>query len=194
MGHFLSTEFNNARLGVGDFFGGLTGLTGDMGEDKQKWSDYWGHFKGFWTGKEFDDQPTAAQTAAQQLKTMQQLNDPNNAINSRNWKSITTFGSNAAYGGQTNLTGVPKPSDLLSISDPQTKVISSIVRGNNRTNFNIMKNNFDMASSNSLSSSTGGAGASINSAGGQGPEISQDPNIKGIDTSSAQSISTGTSS
>lgn len=130
----------------------------------------------------------------QQHDNLIRAQDPNQSWNLSNWKSVSGKVSNVSYSGQSSIGGAVKPSDLMSISDPNTKIINSTVRGSASTLWGIGKDHMDTAASGSIATATVGNPVSsdtINAGGGTGPTISQDASNQGVSGSGggSQSIS-----
>ena len=135
---------------------------------------------------------TAAQKEQDQIKAqrdnLMRATNTNSTWNASNWQSISSKAANSAYSKQSPINGVAKPSDLMSISDPSTKVMNSKYRGTNKTLWGVAKNGIDNAAADHISSATTGnpmPSDTINSAGGSGLTVSQDQQ------GASQSVSSG---
>lgn len=113
----------------------------------------------------------------QQQKSIMRAQDQNQSWNASNWKSVSSHVANAHYSQQAGIGGTAKPSDVMSISNPNMKVMNAIARGNGRNMLQGYKNTMDTSASTSISNATSGGGMpsqNTNSAGGSGLVTSQD--------------------
>jgi len=186
--HFAENIGNSITSGfkaVPDALHGLGG--GGFGDFKNDLQNQWGtYLNRAFTGSN-DFSVHQSQDSINQQK-LQEFTNPNTYYNASNWQSATSHLSNAAYGPQAGMSGVVKPTDLMSISDPTTKYLNSSLRGTQKTMYQGLNNTFNTNSSSTLSMANNPS-QSINSGGGTGPPISQD-----LKTNSGMSVSNSVSS
>ena len=195
LGHSFSDFFEGLFSGIGATITGLTTGHFDYNTAATRFqnigSDYADQFHrnpdGTWgqsylVGRQLSNSEQAEQEQQNQQarqKALQNQYDPTSSWNTGNWQSVAGTTRGLHYGSARGNGGVTPPSQIMSISDPMTKMAISATRGKQRTALNVIGSSLDASASHLLTNPSAQAASeptSQTNGGGVGVATSNDTN------------------
>lgn len=150
IGNFFISDLKSVRDAfegfgsiIGDTFSGITSGDFDYSNTVRHYTNMGEDYRNMFTGRT-DTTGKPVDPNKQKLENYNRSIDPNASWNAGNYSSMRSNASSAnpAYGSAVGNPNA-KPSDLMKISDPATKMAMSSSRGTTRTALNVAGNQMD---------------------------------------------------
>jgi len=183
--HFFKEDWDAAKdvlkgigSGIGDVFKGVTSGKWNFSDAGRDFSNYGHDIANSFTGGSTRDHAPIDETKVARDNLNRAIN-PNSKWNQVNWKSVSRSITGTRYGQATGVGSVTPPSNIMTISDPNTKMNISGTRGRARSAMHLAGAALDASHADTFAALNGTAAMSSNinnSAGATGHTTSMDAN------------------